>query len=100
MIKGLKIAAWIAAGAWAGLLVARGRFWDASADRLRPADPDGPAPPVHAIVPARNEADVIERTLSSLLAQDYPGPFAITIVDDRSDDGTGELARATLAARN
>ncbi len=55
---------------------------------------------MHAIVPARNEADVIERTLSSLLAQDYPGPFAITIVDDRSDDGTGELARATLAARN
>jgi hopene-associated glycosyltransferase HpnB len=100
MIKGLKIAAWVAAGAWAGLLVARGRFWDASADRLRPADPDGPAPPVHAVVPARNEADVIERTLSSLLAQDYTGPFAITLVDDRSEDGTGDLARAAIAARN
>ncbi|HTD34748.1 MAG TPA: glycosyltransferase [Candidatus Elarobacter sp.] len=98
MIKELKIAAWVAAGVWAGLLVARGRFWDASADRLRPADPDGPAPPVHAIVPARNEADVIERTLSSLLAQDYPGPFAITVVDDRSEDGTGDLARTTVAA--
>jgi hopene-associated glycosyltransferase HpnB len=98
LIKGLKIAAWVAAGTWAGLLVARGRFWDASADRLRPADPDGPAPAVHAVVPARNEADVIERTLSSLLAQDYPGPFAITLVDDRSDDATGAIARATVAA--
>jgi len=53
---------------------------------------------VHAVVPARNEADVIERTLSSLLAQDYRGPFAITLVDDRSDDGTGTIARATVAA--
>lgn len=53
---------------------------------------------MHAVVPARNEADVIERTLSSLLAQDYPGPFAITIVDDGSDDGTGTIARATMAA--
>ncbi|HEX3465209.1 MAG TPA: glycosyltransferase [Candidatus Elarobacter sp.] len=99
MTKGLKIAAWVAAGVWAGLLVARGRFWDASADGLRPADPGGPAPPVHAVVPARNEADVIERTLSSLLAQDYPGPFAITLVDDRSEDGSGALAREIVAAR-
>jgi len=52
---------------------------------------------VHAVVPARNEADVIVRTLASLLAQDYPGRFAITLVDDRSEDRTGDLARATIA---
>jgi hopene-associated glycosyltransferase HpnB len=53
---------------------------------------------VHAVVPARNEADVLARTLGSLLAQDYPGRFSITLVDDRSDDGTGTVARAAIAA--
>ncbi|MEA2721126.1 MAG: hypothetical protein QOJ39_2990, partial [Candidatus Eremiobacteraeota bacterium] len=33
----------------------------------------------------------------SLLAQDYPGRFAITVLDDRSDDGTGDVARTTIA---
>ncbi len=52
---------------------------------------------MHAVVPARNEADVVARTLASLLAQDYSGRFAITLVDDGSDDGTGAVARATIA---
>jgi hopene-associated glycosyltransferase HpnB len=98
MLKTLRAAAWVSAAVWVGLAVARGRFWDASADRLRPPAPDGPAPDVHAVVPARNEADVVARTLGSLLAQDYPGRFAITLVDDRSEDGTGTLARAAIAA--
>ncbi len=46
-------------------------------------------PSVVALVPARDEADVIERTLGSLLEQDYPGPFRIVLVDDESADGTG-----------
>ncbi len=46
-------------------------------------------------MPARNEADVIARALRSLIAQDYPGRFAVTVVDDRSEDGTGDAARAT-----
>jgi len=77
------------------LILARGFFWDARGDRLRA--PDGvprPAPDVHAVVPARNEADVVPRTLRALAAQHYPGRFAITLVDDRSDDGTGDAARA------
>jgi hopene-associated glycosyltransferase HpnB len=45
-----------------------------------------------AVVPARNEADVIERTLTSLLAQDYPGELQVVLVDDRSDDGTRDAA--------
>ncbi len=46
------------------------------------------------MVPARNEADVIQRSIASLLAQDYPGDFKVVLVDDQSDDGTGDLARA------
>lgn len=45
------------------------------------------------MVPARNEADVIERTLRSLLEQDYPGEFHVVMVDDQSDDRTGDIAR-------
>lgn len=51
-------------------------------------------PDVVAVVPARDEADVIQRSLSSLLAQDYAGAFRVVLVDDGSSDGTGDLARA------
>jgi hopene-associated glycosyltransferase HpnB len=100
MLKTLRAAAWLGAAAWVGLVVARGRFWDARADGLREPAPGDPAPDVHAVVPARNEADVVARTLASLLAQEYAGRFAITLVDDRSDDGTGAIARAVIAARD
>ena len=79
---------------WVTLLVARRGFW-----LLRERDTQAvpvPAtwPSVVAVVPARNEADVIQRSLGSLLAQDYPGDFQVVLVDDQSDDGTGDLARA------
>lgn len=45
------------------------------------------------VVPARDEADVLPRTLPSLLAQDYPGLWRIILVDDHSQDGTGAIAR-------
>jgi hopene-associated glycosyltransferase HpnB len=45
-------------------------------------------------VPARNEADVLHTSLGSLLQQNYPGSFRIILVDDQSDDGTGDAARA------
>jgi len=56
-------------------------------------------PSVVAVVPARNEADVIQRSIASLLAQDYPGDFRILLVDDQSDDGTADLARALGSSR-
>ena len=51
------------------------------------------APRVHAVVPARNEADVIAVTAASLLGQEYDGALTITVVDDRSTDGTAAAAR-------
>jgi hopene-associated glycosyltransferase HpnB len=97
MVKMLRAAAWIGAGVWVGLILARGRFWDARADGLCDPAPDATVPDVHAVVPARDEADVVARALGSLLAQDYPGRFSVTLVDDRSGDGTGDAARATIA---
>jgi hopene-associated glycosyltransferase HpnB len=53
---------------------------------------------VVAIVPARDEADVIHASVSSLLAQRYPGRFDVIVVDDHSGDGTADVARASAAA--
>lgn len=51
------------------------------------------APKVSVLVPARNEADVIERSVGSLMTQDYEN-LDIWILDDQSTDGTGELVRS------
>jgi chlorobactene glucosyltransferase len=50
------------------------------------------APSVGVIIPARNESENIEECLASLTKSRYPN-FEIIIVDDRSEDGTAELAR-------
>lgn len=80
---------------WLGVLLTPARPWD-----LRPIAEDEPPPPepgswprAAILVPARNESTSLPQTLPALLAQDYPGPWQIVLVDDRSDDGTGELAR-------
>ncbi|MCO6415327.1 glycosyltransferase [Siccirubricoccus sp. KC 17139] len=90
---------WLAAAAalaWAVLLLGRGFFWlarDDDADAVALPEPAA-WPAVVAVVPARDEAATIGATVRSLLAQDYPGAFRLVVVDDRSTDGTGEVARA------
>lgn len=80
---------------WLGLILAHGRFWTASERDDRDL-PQGPAawPSVVAVVPARDEADVIAGSIGSLLAQDYPGDFRVILVDDSSSDGTAAVAFA------
>ena len=87
---------WITVGAttlaaWLWLLAGQGGFWRTD-QRL----PDAPAPDswpaVAVVVPARDESEVLPASLPGLLAQDYPGPARVILVDDGSADGTGELA--------
>jgi hopene-associated glycosyltransferase HpnB len=85
-----------AAAIWLYLIAFHGGFW-----RVRqPAVAVSAAPPrsIVAVIPARNEAAVIERAIASLLAQRYQGPLRIVVVDDHSSDGTAELARAAAAS--
>lgn len=91
----LAIIAALSLGAWLYLLLLHGRFW--LADQRLPARQAAPArwPSVVAVVPARNEADVIGQAIAGHIAQDYPAPFRVILVDDESDDGT---AAAALAA--
>ncbi len=91
----------LAAVAWVVLLTGHGGFWRTN-QRLPGLGPAGsePAswPAVVAVVPARDEAAVLPHTLPTLLVQDYPGPFAVTLVDDASTDGTGTVATRLGAA--
>jgi hopene-associated glycosyltransferase HpnB len=83
----------LALAAWIYLLAFRGGFWLARERDDRGQAPAPAAwPSVAAIVPARNEADVIARSLGSLVAQDYPGALRIILVDDNSEDGTAAAA--------
>jgi len=84
---------------WLVLLFGRGWFW-----LMRERDDAESRTPAHwpavvAVVPARNEADVIARSIASLLAQDYPGPFRVILVDDQSSDGTALKARSLTGER-
>jgi cellulose synthase/poly-beta-1,6-N-acetylglucosamine synthase-like glycosyltransferase/peptidoglycan/xylan/chitin deacetylase (PgdA/CDA1 family) len=72
----------------------------AVADRVRTAKPpEAPEfkPRVTVIVPAYNEEKVIEHTVRSVLASDYPNLRTI-VVDDGSPDGTVEVVRDKFAA--
>lgn len=51
------------------------------------------APFVSVIVPARDERRNIEACVRSVLAAQYP-TIELVVVDDRSSDGTGDVARA------
>lgn len=90
--------------AWMYLLLARGGFWRIEPDLLPNEEPiesrPGGGPSVLAIVPARNEADVLGETLPSLLSQAHRGAFHVLLVDDSSEDGTADAVRRAAEACN
>jgi hopene-associated glycosyltransferase HpnB len=96
ILAGISLTIWIV------LTFFRGSFW-----QVRASDGDGAEqslsnwPRVVAVVPARNEAETIERCVASLAGQDYQGEVKIVVVDDHSEDETGKLARrgAELSAK-
>ena len=66
--------------------------------RLAASPPPRDPPGVVAVIPARDEAASIGAVIASHAGADYPGAFAIIIVDDNSSDATAEnAARAALA---
>ena len=85
---------------WIGLLGWRGQFWR-SDQKLESCplalglagDSTAGYPSICAVIPARNEADLLPTTLRSLLDQDYPGKLSIILVDDHSTDDTAAIAQ-------
>lgn len=71
----------------------------ATFDRLRKPPPAAPAdfkPAVTVIIPAYNEEKVIEHTVRSVLASDYPRLRTI-VVDDGSRDATSQVVQEKFA---
>jgi hopene-associated glycosyltransferase HpnB len=77
---------------WFYLIACRGRFWRVP-DGAVAVGPSSSCSVV-AVIPARDEADVIGHAVASLFAQDYRGELHIVVVDDRSSDGTAAAAHA------
>jgi hopene-associated glycosyltransferase HpnB len=79
---------------WLYLLLGHRFFWLLRERDTLPVSTLEHWPSVAAVVPARNEQDVIEENLRSLLAQDYPGELRVILVDDQSEDRTSDIAHA------
>ena len=71
--------------------IVRARF-SRSLDDVSDQAPSDP-PLVSIVIPARNEARNIGRCVDAALASRYPR-FEVIVVDDHSDDGTGDIVRA------
>ena len=97
-IQVVTLAAALSVVIWLYLLFFRGGFWRADQRLGEAAAHVGDWPDIAVIVPARNEAPLIGRTMSALLAQDYPGRYDVALIDDGSDDGTAAAARAVEGA--
>jgi hopene-associated glycosyltransferase HpnB len=90
----------VALAGWLYLLIFNKGFWRLTEHDVAFVPEGAPAPSgahVIAIVPARDEAEVIAASLSSLLQQDFPGRLEIVLVDDESTDGTEDVASARAA---
>lgn len=89
------IAGTILALAWFSRIVDAALGMPSVADVSRPEWDRNPVSPVgnprvSIIVPARNEEDIIEQALNTLLALDYDN-YEVIAVNDRSTDRTGEI---------
>ncbi|HVW11047.1 MAG TPA: glycosyltransferase [Bryobacteraceae bacterium] len=84
-----------AAGAWTYLALFRGGFWKLR-ERLRAGTPSRDHT-IAAIIPARNERDLIGRAVASLGAQNHR--LRVLVADDESTDGTGEASQADHVVR-
>ncbi|MEI1376065.1 glycosyltransferase [Nostoc sp. UHCC 0926] len=83
---------------WLGLLGFWGQFWRTDQQLEVTETQLESLPVVCAVVPARNEAQLLPTSLRSLLLQDYPGSFNVFLVDDRSTDRTANFAEGVAHA--
>src|SRR5258708_37271120 len=80
---------------WDVLTLLRGAFWQVLAfdDDIAKKESLERWPRVAAVVPARNEAEFIARTVESLAEQEYAGELRVAVVDDHRRGGSGALGR-------
>lgn len=75
-------------------MAGRGGFWRVSRQFGHRNATRVPAKNIAVVIPARNEAECVGHTITSLLTQHFPAPIHVFLVDDCSTDGTSEIARS------
>jgi len=76
---------------WSYLVLARGSFWSTKNANPDVGDKESFSGSVVAVIPARDEAELIGPVVTSLLNQNVA--MAVVLVDDESSDGTADVAR-------
>jgi len=93
----MNIGFWLACPAlvaWIGLLAAPWLPWS-TRERIEPGPAEHDDPDIDrltVLIPARDEADVIGRTLAGLAAQGTRGGPRVVLIDDQSTDATAAIA--------
>ena len=85
---------------WIYLLFFRGGCWRVAKNLIQLENTPAPARRIVAVVPARDEASVIGRAVTSLLRQQSIVPIHVVVVDDGSVDGTAQVAQAAASSVN
>lgn len=93
MLVCATVASVLAVIIWIVLLFARGQFWNVQRVIVSGQTPSM-APRIAAIIPARDESDVIGEAVTSVLSQG----IHVFLVDDDSSDGTADVARRAAEA--
>ena len=88
------LAACLPLSIWIYLVTARGGFWRVSKHLAPITTSSVYTKRVVAVVPARDEAEVIHQAITSLLGQNISPSIDVVLVDDSSSDGTADIARA------
>ena len=84
----------LCAAIWLYLLAGRGGFWRCNVRDLDRFSDPADWPGVVAVIPARDEAEVVGKAIQSLAAQTYRGSFAAILVNDQSLDATARVAQS------
>jgi 1,2-diacylglycerol 3-beta-glucosyltransferase len=99
VVLSMLYVAWLA---WRGGRVMARAFVHGRSGAAVPTGLARDLPFVSIVLPARNEAPVVGGAVRDLAAQQYDGPegapaFELLVVDDGSDDGTADAAKAAAA---
>jgi len=89
----MTLLAFISLLIWLYLCLFHVRFWHADQILNINTVKLKSSPAIACVIPARDEAKSIGRTVRALLDQDYAGDVRIFVVDDNSTDGTADAAR-------
>lgn len=84
--------------AWLYLTFGRGGYWRFGRWSAKKGEALSSELSIVAVVPARNEADVVACAIRSLLSQNLPQPLRVVLVDDNSTDGTAKVAASAAAS--